>query len=54
MNATKFKREVIMPQFDNREDKLASENAKTLKHVFKFKMKIGKKKKHCMVSTPGF
>ena len=32
-NATKFKREVTMPEIDNREDKSASENAKALKHV---------------------
>ena len=28
-----------MPEFENREDKPASENAKALKHVFKSKMK---------------
>ena len=31
----KFKREVTMPELENREDKLASENAKALKHIFK-------------------
>ena len=33
--ATKFKREVTMPELENREDNLASENAKALKHIFK-------------------
>ena len=28
-----------MPEIENREDKSASENAKALKHLFKFKMK---------------
>ena len=37
-NATKFKREVTMPEIENREDKSASENAKALKHVFKSRM----------------
>ena len=37
-NASKFKREVTMPEFENREDKSASENAKALKHIFKSKM----------------
>ena len=37
-NAIKFKREVTMPEFENREDKSASENAKALKHIFKSKM----------------
>ena len=31
-NAIKFKREVTMPEFENREDKSAPENAKALKH----------------------
>ncbi|CAH3190022.1 unnamed protein product [Porites lobata] len=35
----KFKREVTMPEIENRVDKSASENAKALKHVFKSKMK---------------
>lgn len=33
-----------MPEFDKRVDKSASENAKPLKHLFKFKMKILKDK----------
>ncbi|CAH3159503.1 unnamed protein product [Pocillopora meandrina] len=33
--ATKFKRELTMPELENREDNLASENAKVLKHLFK-------------------
>ena len=33
-NATKFKREITMPEFENREDKSASENAEALKHIF--------------------
>ena len=44
-NATKFKREVTMPEFENREDKSASENAKALKHTFKSKMKSMKEEK---------
>ena len=32
-NATKFKREVTMPEIENREDKSASENAKTMRHM---------------------
>ena len=44
-NATKFKREVTMPEFENREDKSASENAKALKHIFKSKMKSMKEEK---------
>ena len=38
-NATKFKREITMPEFENREDKSASENAKALKHIFNSRMK---------------
>ena len=38
-NAAKFKREVTMPEFENREEKSASENVKALKHMFKSKMK---------------
>ena len=38
-NATKFKREITMPEFENREDTSASENAKALKHIFKSRMK---------------
>ena len=44
-NATKFKREVTMPEIEDREDKSASENAKALKHVFKSKMKSIKEEK---------
>ena len=44
-NATKFKREVTMPEIENREDKSASENAKALKHVFKSRMKSMKEEK---------
>ena len=44
-NATKFNREVTMPEIENREDKSASENAKALKHVFKSKMKSMKEEK---------
>ena len=57
-NARKFKREKIMPEFENREDKSASENATALKHTFKSKMKSMKTKsgktKHCVASIPGF
>ena len=44
-NATKFKREITMPEFENREDKSASENAKALKHIFKSRMKSMKEEK---------
>ena len=44
-NAIKFKREVTLPEFENRGDKSASENAKALKHIFKSKMKSMKKEK---------
>ena len=44
-NATKFKREITMPEFENREDKSASENAKALKHIFKSTMKSMKEEK---------
>ena len=44
-NATKFKRKVTMPEFKNREDKSASENAKAMKHIFKSKMKSMKEEK---------
>ena len=44
-NVTKFKREVTMPEIENREHKSASENAKTLKHGFKSKMKSMKQEK---------
>ena len=37
-NANRFKRELTMPETESREDKSASENAKALKHLFKFKM----------------
>ena len=38
-NAAKFKSEVAMLEFVNIVEKSASENAKSLKHVFKSKMK---------------
>ena len=38
-NATKFKSKVAMPEFVNIVEKSASENAKSLKHVSKSKMK---------------
>ena len=38
-NATKFKGEVTMPEFENKEHKSASVNSKVLKHMFKSKMK---------------
>ena len=44
-NSPKFKREVTMPEFKNREDKSALENTLTLKHIFKFKMKSMKEEK---------
>ena len=44
-NANRFKRELTMPEIENREDKSASENAKALKHLFKFKMKSMKEEK---------
>ena len=44
-NATKFKREITMPEFEHREDKSASENAKALKHIFKSRMKSMKQEK---------
>ena len=44
-NATKFKREITMPEFEDRQDKPASENAKALKHIFKSKMKSMKEEK---------
>ena len=34
-----------MPEFENKEDKSASENAKALKHIFKLKMKSMKEEK---------
>ena len=34
-----------MPEFENREDKTVSENAKVLKHTFKTKMKSMKEEK---------
>ena len=44
---TKFKREVTMPEFENREDKSASENAiiGPTKHIIKLKMKSMKEEK---------
>ena len=44
-NATKFKGEVTMPEFENKEHKSASENDKVLKHMFKSKMKSIKEEK---------
>jgi len=44
-NATKFKGEVTMPEFENKEHKSASENAKVLQHMFKSKMKSMKEEK---------
>ena len=44
-NASKFKREVPMPEFENKEDKSASENAKALKHMIASKMKSVKEEK---------
>ena len=44
-NATKFKREITMPEFENREHKSASENANALKHIFKSRMKSMKEEK---------
>ena len=41
----RMKREVTMPEIENREDKSASENDKALKHVFTSKMKSMKEKK---------
>ena len=38
-NARKFKREVPMSEFENKEDKSASENAKALKNMITSKMK---------------
>ena len=38
-NASNFKREVPMSEFENKEDKSASENAKALKNMIKTKMK---------------
>ena len=44
-NASKFNREVLMPEFENKEDKSASGNAKALKNMIKPKMKSVKEKK---------
>ena len=44
-NATKFKREITMAEFEIRQDKSASENAKALKYIFKSKMKSVKEEK---------
>ena len=43
-NASKFKREIPISEFENREDKSASENAKALKNMNKSKMKSEKRK----------
>ena len=44
-NAIKFKGEVTISEFENKEDKAASENAKALKNMTKSKMKSVKKEK---------
>ena len=44
-NAIKFKGEVAISEFENKEDKSASENAKALKNIIKSKMKSVKKEK---------
>ena len=44
-NATKFKGEVTMPEFENKEHKSASGNSKVLNHMFKSKMKSMKEEK---------
>ena len=44
-NASKFKSEVPVPEFENKEDKSASENAKALKHMIKCKTKSVKEEK---------
>ena len=44
-NASKFKREVPESEFENKEDKSASENAKALKNMISSKMKSVKKEK---------
>ena len=44
-NADKFEKEVAMVEFENREDKLSSVNAKALKHIIKSKIKAMKEEK---------
>ena len=44
-NASKFKREVPMSEFENKEHKSPSENAKALKNIIKSKMKSMKEEK---------
>ena len=44
-NAIKFKGEVAISEFENKEDKSASENAKALKNIIKSKIKSVKKEK---------
>ena len=44
-NAAKFKGEVTMPEFQNKEHRSASENSKVLNHMFKSKMKSMKEEK---------
>ena len=44
-NASKFKGEIPISEFENKEDKSASENAKSLKNMSKSKMKSEKKEK---------
>ena len=44
-NVSKFKREVPMSEFENKEHKSPSENAKALKNIIKSKMKSKKEEK---------
>ena len=44
-NATKFKKEVTMPEIENRRDISDFENPKAVKHLFKSKMKSMKEEK---------
>ena len=44
-NASKLKGEIPISEFENNEDKSASENAKALKNMIKSKMKSEKKEK---------
>ena len=44
-NAAKFKGEVTMPEFENKEHKSASENSKVSKQMFKSKMTSMKEEK---------
>ena len=51
-NATKFKMEVTMPEFENKKDISTSENSKALKHVFWSKIKSMRKKKWKNIAWP--